>query len=1115
MKTENSGFEKQPEHRVAGALDAALMTLTARQQPIVVEETTTRRRHVIPSPEALRRVGEHLATRGIRSAASLVEMRLRGDDLTSIARDAGVEPDELQAIVNGVAETLAPAVREGLAREVVKPRATGQIDWHDPAVRADFAKRGIEPIVARSPAQISRLGLRDLISYLIPKGPKKSVDLRPFLGDARDQNPRGTCAVHGAVAVTEALEHLRDPRGGSLDLAEQFVWWYRGGGQRYSAGGYDGSAALDDIREVGVCEEVELPYQQVQINNNHTQVPIPDKAMDRAQFYRVGAPVGLPSGDVAAVKQILESGRCVLYASNLDGWNTGTGEIVMPPSGTTAGASHCTTIVGYIDVDGLAAELEGGYFIVRNSWGGAYSTTHIFGPEYGGHLLMPYGWYRQLTGYPATTTDRNEPSATHEWLVEYYNNPELRGAPVEHATLTLPFGSADISLPTTTADVDFNWGFHSPVQVSLLFAGLRDALPVDNFSVRFSKVLRLREGLYTFHLRGNDGLRLYVDDRLVINGWQLHASRELAATYHVTGGDHVVRVEYYAATGAAQVHFTVAPVNFHYELFHGAVGHGAPAAAFDDTLTELEWRHAPPVTPALGHSAGQFGLRGTASIPFEGGHYRFHAGHSGAFRLYVDGVLAYQDTGGATSSSDPVSISAGIHQIRVELENQSTVPTWGSHAYYKAFCRFGWSDAGWNATFYSNTRAKQLSDTQTLGQFVDSSYLFFRTCGLAGASRFSHTYPADPAGDLMFSAGSWNDFKTGVTGWPASFDLSFFGVHLRRRVFVPRAGYYNVELDANEGFRVTVDGKEIVQSLEFIGDDPYNGDIYLEAGVHDVSVEYNGTQWGGNLGLRIARVEWRVQYFAGKDLTGAATFDPALSTTLSTTVNHISEVPERGATLFSSGPFSARATRTVWMPVGKYTFAVKADDGVRLRVNQRTLVDAWVDEAPTDYQGSYEHPGGPMAISVDYYQAGGGKKLDLTVLNRDFYGEYYRGTTLNTVPPGSTLRRVAPIAYRYEGDIDFDLGQGSYLPRVGATSFSARWMGKVTLPVGRWSIEATSDDGVRVFIDGRLVIDSWKDQGATKHARQIDLTGRSHDVKVEYYQAAGRGLCQLQYVRVI
>jgi hypothetical protein len=1093
-----------------------LLEIEGRKEPIRLDETLVRKREIVPSPGTPTKLAAFLAKKGVHNALSLLELQAQGVDLADWALEANVERLEFEALIQTLAASVSPDARERLTRSLQRPRMTGHIDWTNPILLREYEKQGLRPLAPLRREEFLKLRFRNLLPYLIPSGPKKAVDLRPFLGDARNQVSRGTCAVFAATAVAEAFEYFRDRRNGFVDLAEQFGWWYRGGGQRYSAGGYDCSWALDDIREMGTCEEVQLPYHGVQINNNHTQVPIPDKAMDRAQFYRVGPIVGLPWEDVAAIKSVLETGRCVAYASNLDGWNTYTGEIVMPPAGTARGGAHCTTIVGYIDDDSLPTELGGGHFIVRNSWGGANNPDHNLGPEYGGHLLMPYAWYRLYAGWPVTTADRNDASTDNQWLAEYYDNKELRGAPLNSVTIEIPlFGipalgfDVDVDVPDRVPAIDFNWGGGSPVQVSLPFLGtVVDALPTDNFSARFSKVQRFREGWYRFRLRGDDGVRLYVDDRLVINAWQDPASAEYAAEHYMTGGDHVLRVDYYEAQRAANLSLQMEPIQWRYDLFATGGLSGAPTASFEDTLTALEWRHAPPVLPlAPSLERGQFGLRGSARLWFKGGSYRFHALHSGRFRLYIDGVLQYEDTDGTRDSSDPVMLAAGTHDVRLEFENLATIPTAASHTYYKAFCKFGWSDETWHAKFYRNSEAERLHAPGAMDGVVDANHLFFRTSGLTGPVRVQHDYPRDPFNDLGLSFTDWDAFKMGVTGWPTDFELRYFGTWINRKVFVAQAGYYNLELKASEGFRAIVDGKEITRNLEFIADDPYNGDVYLDRGVHDISVEYNGTIWGGTLHLRLAPVEWNVAYRTGRDLAAA----PVAFATLNT----VAEIATRSAEFFRADDFSAVATRTIWLPVGKYHLAVKSDDGVRVKIGQRTLIDAWVDQAATDYNAHYEHAGGPVTVTLEYYQGYGGKTLQFTLGDHEYYGEYYRGTTLNWLPAGSSLRRIAPIAYRYEGDINFDFGHGSYLPRVGATDFSARWMGKVTLPVGRWRIEATCDDGIRFYVGGRLLIDSWNEQGLATHTREIDLVGRSHDVKVEYFQKSGRGVCRVQYIRVI
>jgi hypothetical protein len=56
---------------------------------------------------------------------------------------------------------------------------------------------------------------------------------------------------------------------------------------------------------------------------------------------------------------------------------------------------------------------------------------------------------------------------------------------------------------------------------------------------------------------------------------------------------------------------------------------------------------------------------------------------------------------------------------------------------------------------------------------------------------------------------------------------------------------------------------------------------------------------------------------------------------------------------------------------------------------------------------------------------------------------------------------------------------------------------------GTHTFTATADDGVRVYLDGTLVIDQWKDQSATTYTAPRTVTAGNHEVKVEYYENGG------------
>ena len=452
--------------------------------------------------------------RGLFSPEILAEYVLSGVNVTEEAEKLEVSPTELGAMFQAVLDAVDPAVLKEIQTRIDTPFGKGALDIHDPDYKKHIETLGINKIKKLSKKDLAALLDRTILPFLLPKGPINAIDHRPFLGDVRNQGGRGTCPSFGSTAVAEALEYLRDPRTGPRDFSEQLIFWYSKSGQLYTAGGYDCGAALRHHSEYGTCEEFYFPYDTRQLDTNHAHVPMPDEAMDRAQFFRTGSVVSIPARDVDALKDVLRSGRCAAIVHDATDWNTATGTYTMPNplDSKGIGGNHCTSIIGFIDRDDLPEEFEGGYFIQRNSWGGAGSTTNVMGPEYGGHLLMPYGWYRRYTHSAYTLTDKDgRDDLERQWLIEYFANENLQGAPIVRRNVSVDIFWVDIDVevivPDTVDELDFDWGSGSALRYNLDLPWPLpdvdvDVLPKDHFSVRFTKVKRFRSGWYRFTLRG-------------------------------------------------------------------------------------------------------------------------------------------------------------------------------------------------------------------------------------------------------------------------------------------------------------------------------------------------------------------------------------------------------------------------------------------------------------------------------------------------------------------------------------------------------------------------------------------------------------------------------------
>lgn len=121
---------------------------------------------------------------------------------------------------------------------------------------------------------------------------------------------------------------------------------------------------------------------------------------------------------------------------------------------------------------------------------------------------------------------------------EYFSNEELKGEP---------------ALVRQDAQVDFRWETGS----------FMDGGPVDHFSARWTGFFEpAEEDDYKFSVSADDGVRLYVDDEIVIDDWKTHAETLDTKTIHLASGkSHKIRLEYFESTGSATARFGVAPAS--------------------------------------------------------------------------------------------------------------------------------------------------------------------------------------------------------------------------------------------------------------------------------------------------------------------------------------------------------------------------------------------------------------------------------------------------------------------------------------------------------------------------------------------------------------------------
>jgi hypothetical protein len=114
---------------------------------------------------------------------------------------------------------------------------------------------------------------------------------------------------------------------------------------------------------------------------------------------------------------------------------------------------------------------------------------------------------------------------------------------------------------------------------------------------------------------------------------------------------------------------------------------------------------------------------------------------------------------------------------------------------------------------------------------------------------------------------------------------------------------------------------------------------------------------------------------------------------------------------------------------------------------------------------------------------------------------------------GSGVYFTALAQTRTDATVDFDWADTAPDPLVQADNFSVRWSGQLLAPVtATYTFTTTSDEGVRLYVNGQLVIDNWTSHVATPNSGTVGLVaGQRYDVRMDYYDAVGLATARLQW----
>lgn len=246
-------------------------------------------------------------------------------------------------------------------------------------------------------------------------------------------------------------------------------------------------------------------------------------------------------------------------------------------------------------------------------------------------------------------------AADAAWQAKYWNNITLSGDPV---------------LQRTESELNYDWGQSSPA------AGIVNE---SGFSARWERRINFAAGNYRFTATMDDGMRVWVDEVLIIDSWTDSQVHSLSHDLSLSAGDHTVKVKYYDVGGAAVAKLSwaaiggsppVNPSNWKGEYFNNVNLSGTAVSVRDDANINFKWGNG---SPAPNVASDNFSVRWSRSLTFAPGRYRFTVTSDDGARVWVNNqqvINAWYDHPAQTFTGE-VDVPANSIPVLVEYYDRT------------------------------------------------------------------------------------------------------------------------------------------------------------------------------------------------------------------------------------------------------------------------------------------------------------------------------------------------------------------------------------------------------------------------------------------------------------
>ncbi|MBE0690206.1 MAG: SH3 domain-containing protein [Anaerolineae bacterium] len=219
--------------------------------------------------------------------------------------------------------------------------------------------------------------------------------------------------------------------------------------------------------------------------------------------------------------------------------------------------------------------------------------------------------------------------------------------------------------------------------------------------------------------------------------------------------------------------------------------------------------------------------------------------------------------------------------------------------------------------------------------------------------------------------------------------------------------------------------------------------------------------------------------------------------------------------------FSARFATDYVFPAGTYRFYMLADDEARVTINFQPipLINTLNQGRAGQTVSADVQLNGATHVQIDYVEITGDAYLYLSWSNLASNPQGPNFIPPVNVPINTSAWTVQyysnpnllgdPAAILTESAPGRDWGTGSPLASIPADNWSARWTSTQNLNAGQYQISVRADDGVRVYVNGGLIINQFGTATGDTYSTSLNLPQGNNNFVIEYVEYGG--LAYLDY----